>query len=91
MALRWTTSAHADLVRVHAFLEPVNPLAAARAVQRLVDRIGRIPERPRLGLRLPEFQPREVRRIVLRDYEIRYELQDTDIYILRIFHGHEDR
>ncbi|MGH8547733.1 MAG: hypothetical protein ACRERU_03870 [Methylococcales bacterium] len=36
MVLRWTTSANHDLVRLHAFLHPLNPRAAAQAVQQLV-------------------------------------------------------
>jgi plasmid stabilization system protein ParE len=51
----------------------------------------RIPAYPRLGNRLAGFEPREVRRILVGDYEIRYEVADTDIFILRIFHAREDR
>jgi plasmid stabilization system protein ParE len=36
MLLQWTTSANRDLVRLHAFLHPVNPRAAAQVVQQLV-------------------------------------------------------
>jgi hypothetical protein len=32
-----------------------------------------------------------VRRILVGDYEIRYEVADVDIFILRIFHVREDR
>lgn len=91
MALRWTTSARADLVRLHEFLEPVNPRAAAQAVQLLVAGVKRIPARPRLGQRLSEFAPREVRRILIGDYEIRYELTARDVFVLRIFHTREER
>ena len=59
VALRWTTSARADLVRLHEFLEPVNPQAAALAVRQLVAGARRIPGHPRLGPRLREFAPRE--------------------------------
>jgi plasmid stabilization system protein ParE len=53
--------------------------------------VKRIPTHPRLGSLLREFEPREVRRVVIGDYEIRYEIADTDIFILRIFHVREDR
>jgi plasmid stabilization system protein ParE len=42
-------------------------------------------------MRLPEFAPREVRRILIGDYEIRYELAERDLIVLRIFHTREDR
>ena len=91
MALRWSSKAHADLVRLHEFLAPVNPPAAARAIRQLVAAAKRIPAHPRLGSRLPEFDPREVRRVIVGDYEIRYELAGGDLFILRIFHTREDR
>jgi plasmid stabilization system protein ParE len=91
VALRWTGSARSDLVRLYEFLQAVNLPAAARVVRQLVAGAKRIPAYPRLGTRLPEFEPREVRRILLGDYEIRYEVTGTDIFILRIFHVREDR
>jgi len=91
VALRWTTSARADLARLHEFLEPVNPRAAALAVRQLVAGAKRIPAHPRLGQRLRGFAGREVRRILIGDYEIRYELAGRDVFVLRIFHTREDR
>lgn len=91
MALRWTSKAHGDLARLHEFLRPVNPAAVARAVRELVAGAKRVPAHPRLGARLREFDPREVRRVVIGDYEIRYELTGTDVFVLRIFHTREDR
>lgn len=46
---------------------------------------------PRIGERLEEFEPREVRRILVGKYEMRYELQESMIYILRLWHTREDR
>lgn len=91
MALTWTTSARSDLVRLYEFLQAVNVPAAARVVRQLVAGAKRIPAYPRLGVRLAEFEPREVRRALVGDYEIRYEVAGTDIIILRIFHVREDR
>ena len=91
MALRWTTKAHSDIVRLYEFLQPIDPTAAARVVRQLVAGAKRIPTHPRLGVRLSEFAPREVRRVLVGDYEIRYELTETDVFVLRIFHTREDR
>lgn len=41
--------------------------------------------------RVDEFQPREVRRILIGRYEMRYEIQNVTIYVLRIWHTREDR
>jgi len=77
------------LRRLYDFLEPVNRGAAVRAVRVTVNRIERIPAQPRLGERLPRFVPREVRRVLVAKYEIRYELTDSDTlsYCVPFTHG----
>lgn len=91
MALRWTSKANLDLVRLHAFLEPVNPSAAAATVELILAGVRRIAAHPRLGARLAEFGPREVRRLVVGDYEVRYELRAADLFVLRVWHVCEER
>ena len=41
--------------------------------------------------RLDEFSPREARRILVGHYEVRYEIQKSTIYLLRLWHTREDR
>jgi hypothetical protein len=48
-------------------------------------------EHPRLGEKLEEFKPREVRRILVGQYEMRYEIQGSTIYVLRLWHTRENR
>jgi plasmid stabilization system protein ParE len=91
MRIEWSAKAVADLDRLFDFLAPVNRRAAARTVQSLVAAPARLLEHPRLGEKLEEFEPREVRRILVGKYELRYELRDTLIYVLRIWHTREDR
>lgn len=80
-----------DLVRLHDFLAPVNSQAAARAVQSLTAASARLLEHPRMGEKLEEFEPREVRRFLVGHYEMRYEIQKSTIFVLRLWHTREDR
>jgi plasmid stabilization system protein ParE len=73
------------------FLHPVNPLAAIQIVQQLVAATEQLLTYPQLGERLVEFSPRIVRRLIVGDYEMRYELTDTAIFVLRLWHGRENR
>ena len=91
MALKWTRRAQGDLVRLHAFLASVNPHAATNVMQRLVAAPLRLLSHPRLGEQLEEFQPREVRQIIVGPYEVRYEVEASMIVVLRIWHGRENR
>ena len=91
MDLKWTTKALSDLVRLHEFLAPVDRRAAARTVQSLVVASGRFREHPRVGEKVDGFEPREVRRLIVGRYEIRYEIANEAIYVLRIWHTREQR
>ena len=91
MKLQWTQHGLSDLVRLHEFLAPVNPAAAAKVVQTLTAAAGKLPRNPRIGEKLEQYDPREVRRLIVGRYEMRYEIQSQDIYILRIWHTREDR
>jgi plasmid stabilization system protein ParE len=91
MQLKWTSKALADLARLYEFLAPVNRSAAARTVQSLTLAPTMLLDNSRIGERLEEFEPREVRRLLVGHYEMRYELQESNIYILRIWHTRENR
>ena len=91
IALKWTSKALSDLSRLYEFLAPVNPSAAARAVQALTKAPTILLANPRIGEQLFQFEPREVRRILVGEYEIRYEIQDSILYVLRLWHTREER
>jgi plasmid stabilization system protein ParE len=65
--------------------------AAAQIVKQLVAAAEQLLTYPQPGDRLAEFAPRDVRRLIVGDYELRYELTDTTITVLRLWHGREDR
>jgi plasmid stabilization system protein ParE len=89
--LQWTSKASSDLVRLHEHLRPVAPDAAARVVQQLARTPERLLDFPRIGEKLETYAPREVRRIIVGDYELRYEIAGATIFILRLWHLRENR
>ena len=99
MDLKWTSKALSDLERLYEFLRPVNKRAAARVVQSLTTAPASLLDNARIGEKLEEFEPREVRRILVGHYEMRYEIQESNatlglratIYVLRLWHTREDR
>jgi plasmid stabilization system protein ParE len=91
MELKWASKALSDLAQLYEFLAPVNRAAAARTVQSLTTAPTNLLENPRIGERLEEFDPREVRRILVGHYEMRYEIQKSTIYVLRLWHTREKR
>lgn len=91
MELKWTSKALSDLARLYEFLAPANRGAAARTVQSLTAAPASLLASPRIGEKLDEFEPREVRRILVGHYEMRYEIQESTLYVLRLWHTREDR
>jgi plasmid stabilization system protein ParE len=89
--IRWTSKALGDLARLHGFLAEVNPRAAAEVVKALTKGVGVLSDNPRLGTALGGFEPREVRRILIRQYELRYEISQGAVIVLRLWHTREDR
>ncbi|MBC3386335.1 type II toxin-antitoxin system RelE/ParE family toxin [Pseudomonas sp. SWRI12] len=91
MELKWTSKALSDIARLYEFLAAVNQPAAARTVQQLTAAPTVLLTNPRMGERLEEFEPRDVRRIQVGHYEIRYEIVSSTLYLLRLWHTREDR
>lgn len=91
MKLKWTGKAVSDLGRLYEFLAAVNQKAAAQTVNVLTKAPESLLKNPRIGQKLEEFEPREVRRILVGHYEIRYEIHASVIFVLRLWHTREDR
>ena len=91
MRLRWLSSSQRDLTRLYDFLKEVNPNAAARRVRAILAATERLPEYPQIGPLIENYAPREVRALLVGDYEIHYEVLLDAVVILRIWHAREDR
>ncbi|MCG9661138.1 type II toxin-antitoxin system RelE/ParE family toxin [Vibrio mediterranei] len=91
MEIKWTSKALSDVIRLYEFLAVVNKPVAARTVQSLTQSPSILLTNPRIGEQLFQFEPREVRRILVSDYELRYEILDSNIYVLRVWHTKEER
>ncbi|WP_215404113.1 type II toxin-antitoxin system RelE/ParE family toxin [Janthinobacterium sp. JC611] len=91
MQLQWSSKALSDLVRLHEFLAAVNKAAAARVIKALTTAAAGLVANPRIGQKLEEFEPGEVRRILIGHYEMRYEIVGSRIFVLRVWHTREER
>ena len=91
MELEWTRKALSDLTRLYEFLAPVNQQVAASTIQALSAAPTTLLVNPRIGEQLFQFEPREVRRIIVGQYEVRYEIQQATIYVLQLWHTREKR
>lgn len=91
MTIRWSPQAQHDVDRLADFVATYDPAKADEVEDRLTAAPKKLLQFRRLGSRLSEFDPREVRELRFAKYILRYELLDEEIRVLRIFHGREDR
>lgn len=91
MKLRWAPEASDDVLRLHQFLARVDPDAAARIARSLIAAPEKLLDYPRIGEKLEIYPKREVRRLIIGSYEMRYEIKADAVLILRIWHCREDR
>ncbi|MES9905292.1 MAG: type II toxin-antitoxin system RelE/ParE family toxin [Sedimenticola sp.] len=89
MKLQFTHSAQRDLIRLREFISSKNPQAAMRISQRLKQSMLRLADQPEIGVNVEELPG--VRDLISGDYLVRYAVLGDEIYILRIWHGKEDR
>ncbi len=89
MTLQFTHGAQRDLCRLRDFIAEKNPDAAERISLRLRKSIQRLVDFPDVGVSVAELPG--VQDLISGDYTVRYTVLDDTIYILRIWHGKEDR
>ena len=90
MRLIFSRAAVLDLVRLREFIAMHNPGAAKRVSRRLRGAIKGLVNNPQIGRPVPDL-PGEVRELIFGKYIVRYEVRTHSLYILRIWHGKEDR
>ena len=90
MRIDYSSESIEDLIRLRAFIETKNPLAARRIANAILEGVDKLKIFPRMGLpvqRAPD--PELIRDLYIGQYTIRYLVSEKRIYILRIWHGKE--
>ena len=82
MHLRWTSEALFDVEHLRDFLAGAHGAAAAKVVKSLADVPAGLVANSRIGERLREFDPHEIRRLLMGRYKVRFEIADSVIYVI---------
>ena len=90
MKLIFSEASVRDLERLREFIADHSPDAAQKIARRLHDAILRLKNNPQIGRPVPDF-PGEMRELIFGKYVVRYEIRKDILYILRIWHGRENR
>ena len=90
MGLIFSKAAVHDLVRLREFIVKHNPDAAKRVSRRLRGAIKGLVNNPQIGRPVPDL-PGEIRELIFGKYIARCEVRTNSLYVLKIWHGKEDR
>lgn len=87
-ALRWSRRAEADLEAIHDHIADDDPVAAARWIERILDRAAKTAMLPFAGRMVPELGRDDLREALLRSYRIVYRIRPEEVHVLTVFEGH---
>jgi toxin ParE1/3/4 len=90
MRIRWTQLALSDLEAIREYVSRDKPTVSARLAGRLRTAVERLTAHPVSGRRVPGFEQRGFREVIVRPYRIVYSIHAREIRILRVWHGRRD-
>ena len=91
MEIYWALKAQDDLERIYRFALQYSRQHANDVLDRMITGSAGFKVHPAIGIQQIRYEPREVRKVILDDYEIHYELRDNAIYIVDLWHTKEER
>jgi plasmid stabilization system protein ParE len=91
MKVKYSLESIDDLTRVVEFIENKNPYAARRIAIDLQEGVDRLKQFPEIGLPvLKANDPEKIRDLYIKDYAVRYLINEDIIYVLRVWHNKEN-
>lgn len=87
LRLRWSPRAAAQLEDICEYIARDSPRYARAFAQRVLRTIEPIPELPRAGRKVPEYNDESLRERIYQGYRIVYRIREEAIEIVAICHG----
>ena len=88
MKVTWTEQAWERLLEIERFVARDDPRAAARLVDKLIDRGDALAEFPERGRRLPEIPESGLRELIVDNDRIVYRRSKKGVEVVTVFEGH---
>lgn len=85
--IRWSPRAAFNLETTCEYIAKDSELYASLFAKKIVSLVKTLPEFPRMGRIVPEYQDENLREIIYRDYRIVYRLKVDIVEVVAICHG----
>ena len=88
MNVIWAEQAWERLIEIERFVARDDPKAAARLVDKLIDRGDALAEYPERGRRLPELPESGLRELIVDNHRIVYRRTQKAVEVVTVFEAH---
>jgi addiction module RelE/StbE family toxin len=88
MKVVWTEQAWERLLEIETFIARDNPAAAAKLVDKLIERGDALARHPDRGRTVPEIPGAGLRELIVGNYRMVYRRGSKIVEILTVFEGH---
>ncbi len=85
--IRWSSLAVSHLENILSYIAEDSPRYSSYFAKRLISLIRHIPDFPRQGRKVPEYQNENLRELIYQNYRIVYRLKKGVVEIVAITHS----
>ena len=83
----WSRRALEDLEAIANYIAADSPAYAKAVVTKVIAQTRTLPQFPRAGRKVPEFDNDDVRELIVYSYRIIYQLRDNHVVVSAVIHG----
>jgi plasmid stabilization system protein ParE len=88
IAILWTERARRDLFEIGDLVARDKPGSASKLIGEILDAVGRTALFPASSRIVPEFGRSDLREVIIGNYRVVYQLDESTIVVLTVFECH---
>jgi len=85
--IKWSLQSVEDLENIYEYISKDSPNYAKIFILKIMKIISEIPEHPRIGRIVPEFNEKNLRERIFKSFRIVYRIKNKKIEIVTIIHS----
>jgi len=87
MKVHWTINAISHLTNIYEYIGLNSPTYAKRTVDKITRRSEQIADQPYSGRKVPEYDVKDIRELIEKQYRIIYRIKPDQIDVVAVIHG----
>ena len=87
MKVHWTRNAIGHLTNIYEYISLNSSTYANRTVDKITRRSEQIANQPYSGRKVPEYDAKDIRKLIEKPYRIIYRIKPDQIDVVAVIHG----